>query len=212
MNRGLKWAIQKTIAASTLTFEGEVLPGQVGLLQAPSGSGKTTVLKVLLGLESAESARIWLDGMEITATPVHARNLGWVPQDAGLIEHLSVMDNVTVGLRARGRSRKEAAQVVTPWLERWDLTKTLRTPVAHLSGGERTRIAWLRAWVWGPRALVMDEPFAGLDAELARTMWTDFSRELDAHPIPVLMVLHHQDDITLVESISKHLVRCPLTR
>jgi molybdate transport system ATP-binding protein len=136
----------------------------------PNGAGKTTLLRVVAGLVPVEEGRVEVDGtlFEDTSsrtwlTP-EARKVGFVFQDHGLFPHLSVLDNVAFGLRARGVDRKTANTRAQEWLERVDLAGYAASRPAAISGGQSQRAALARALVTDPQALLLDEPLASVDA------------------------------------------------
>ncbi len=136
----------------------------------PNGAGKTTLLRVIAGLVPVDEGRVEVDGavFEDTATRTwmtpEARRVGFVFQDHGLFPHLSVLDNVAFGLRARGVDRKTADARANAWLERVDLARYATSRPTALSGGQSQRAALARVLVTAPHALLLDEPLAAVDA------------------------------------------------
>ncbi len=136
----------------------------------PNGAGKTTLLRVIAGLLPIEEGRIEVDGavFEDAATRTwlspEFRRVGFVFQDHGLFPHLSVLDNVAFGLRARGVDRRSANATAHEWLERVDLSAYASSRPSALSGGQSQRAALARVLVTDPRALLLDEPLAAVDA------------------------------------------------
>lgn len=171
-----------------------VPPGQVLTIMAPSGAGKSTLLLALIGALPTGfslSGRVLLDGQDVTSLPTAHRRIGLLFQDDMLFPHLSVGQNLAFGLapggtRATRRARIEQALVLAGLKGFAD-----RDP-ATLSGGERSRVALLRALLAGPRALLLDEPFARLDANLRdHTRQTTFAATQD---LPVILVTHDPQD------------------
>jgi molybdate transport system ATP-binding protein len=136
----------------------------------PNGAGKTTLLRVIAGLQPVDDGRVELDGVvfEDTATGTsltpETRRVGFVFQDHGLFPHLSVLDNVAFGLRARGVDTKSAHARATDWLDRVDLARYATSRPSALSGGQSQRAALARVLVTDPRVLLLDEPLAAVDA------------------------------------------------
>jgi molybdate transport system ATP-binding protein len=136
----------------------------------PNGAGKTTLLRVVAGLVPIDEGRVEVDGAvfedTVTRTSLtpEARRVGFVFQDHGLFPHLSVLDNVAFGLRARGVDRKTANAKANAWLERVDLARYATSRPAALSGGQSQRAALARVLVTDPQALLLDEPLAAVDA------------------------------------------------
>ena len=150
----------------TLHADFSVARGERAALIGRSGSGKTSLLRVLAGLEAPRSGRIWLGESEITREPAAARQVGLVFQDAALFPALSVLENAIFGLRVRGVSRSSAREQGLEWLDRVGMRAMGDLPVTRLSGGECQRVAFIRALIWRPRLVLLDEPFSALDTEL----------------------------------------------
>jgi molybdate transport system ATP-binding protein len=136
----------------------------------PNGAGKTTLLRAVAGLVAVDEGRIEVDEavFEDTATGTwltpEARRVGFVFQDHGLFPHLSVLDNVAFGQRARRMDRRTANAKAGAWLERVDLAKYASSRPSALSGGQSQRAALARVLVTDPQALLLDEPLAAVDA------------------------------------------------
>jgi molybdate transport system ATP-binding protein len=135
----------------------------------PNGAGKTTLLRVIAGLVPIEEGHVALDGVvfddSVTGTHLtpEARRVGFVFQDHGLFPHLSVLDNVAFGLRARGLDRRVANARAGEWLERVDLASYASSRPSALSGGQSQRAALARVLVTDPQVLLLDEPLAAVD-------------------------------------------------
>jgi molybdate transport system ATP-binding protein len=169
---------------------------EVVALLGPNGAGKTTLLRAVAGLVPIAQGRVELDGevLEDAATgryvPTDKRSIGFVFQDYLLFPHLSVLDNVAFGLRARGRSRAEAAAIAGEWLDRFGLRRYAAVRPSALSGGERQRIALARALAPAPRVLLLDEPLAALDATTRVDVRHDLKRHLDSFAGYRVVVTH----------------------
>lgn len=142
--------------------------GQILCLVGHSGCGKSSLLRVISGVDRPDSGRIWLDGAEIVSPTVHvepeARNVGFMFQDYALFPHLSVTGNILFGLRHL--PREEARRRCTGILERLGIAPLAERFMHMLSGGEQQRVALARALATQPRILLMDEPFSNLDRRL----------------------------------------------
>lgn len=186
--------VQYAAGDRVLRASAQIPNGEVAVVQGPSGLGKTTLLRVLCGLELLQHGWIKLDGLPVENQPPERRGFGWIPQNGLVLDSLSPLENMILGLRARGHSKRSAVALVMPWVERWGLTDAIRNPTATLSGGEVMRISWIRAWAVQPRVLLMDEPFSGLNREWADRMWADLDRSRAA----ALIVTHHAEDLMRV--------------
>jgi putative thiamine transport system ATP-binding protein len=172
-----------------------VAPGQVLTVMGPSGSGKSTLLSWICGtLDAAFSAsgRVWLDDAELTRLPPETRGVGILFQDDLLFPHLSVGQNLAFGLPEAVRGRAARRARVAAALHEADLDGFADRDPATLSGGQRARVAVMRTLLAEPRALLLDEPFGRLDAELRER----FRRFVFAHvaALPVLLVTHDPAD------------------
>jgi molybdate transport system ATP-binding protein len=145
-------------------------PGEVVAVLGPNGAGKSTALQALAGLVPLSDGQVSLAGavLEDAVTgvrvPTADRRIGMVFQDYLLFPHLSALDNVAFGLRARGVSRRTAGSQAAGWLERMGLSEQARSRPAALSGGQAQRVALARALATDPALLLLDEPLAALDA------------------------------------------------
>jgi molybdate transport system ATP-binding protein len=176
-------AMHVGLGALDLQMEFSIHEGEVVALLGPNGAGKTTLLRAIAGLVPIDSGSVKLDGevLEDTAAgryvPTEQRSIGVVFQDYLLFPHMSVLDNVAFGLRARGVARADAALRAREWLDRVGLTSYVKSKPAELSGGERQRVALARALAADPRLLLLDEPLAALDV----TTRVGLRRDLKAH-------------------------------
>ena len=177
---------------------------RVAVIFGPSGSGKTTLLEAVLGLHPRARARVRLGGTWLEdpdrglRLPVEARALGWVPQDPTLFPHLSVAANLRFARGRRGAS-DEGLERAVGVLEIGDL---LERRVHELSGGERRRVAIARALASRPRALLLDEPLAGLDLPLRARVLPYLLRVRDELDVPILYITHDPDEAILVGSFA----------
>jgi len=171
-----------------------VAEGECVALLGPSGCGKTTTLRVVAGLDPLSAGRVLLDGEDISALDPALRRVGMVFQSYALYPHLSVADNLTLGLKIRGvpaAEREERLSGVLGLLQLQDLR--LRRP-AQLSGGQRQRVALGRALLRQPRIMLLDEPMSNLDAQLREELRPELRRLLSGARHPVLYVTHDQQE------------------
>ncbi len=183
--------------------DGEV----VGLL-GPNGAGKTTLLRALAGLDPLGHGRVVLDGEVLDDTaagrhvPTEHRRIGVMFQDYLLFPHLSALENVAFGLRARGVPRGEARRRAAAWLERVGLGKEIGARPRALSGGQAQRVALARALVVEPRLLLLDEPLAALDAGARAELRRELRRHLSSYDGTCLIVTHDPlEAMTLAERL-----------
>jgi ABC-type Fe3+/spermidine/putrescine transport system ATPase subunit len=178
----------------------QVARGQTVALLGPSGSGKSTLLKIIAGLEWPESGSVWLDGQDISAWPPERRRLALMFQDYVLFPHLNVLDNVAFGLVEQGLPRAQARERANDLLQRFGLVGRGSDPVATLSGGEQQRVALARALITQPRALLLDEPFSALDAEMRDSLRAEFAQRIAEHGMRALLVTHEEAEARAMAS------------
>jgi putative thiamine transport system ATP-binding protein len=171
--------------------------GQVGTIMGRSGIGKSTLLSAVGGhLEHgfAASGRVVLHGRDIDGLPPEDRKIGFLFQDAVLFPHLSVGDNLAFGLGTRIRGRHARQQAVAKALDQAGLVGMEQRDPATLSGGQRARVALMRSLLAEPQAILLDEPFSKLDANLRAEMRAFTFAHLRERAIPALMVTHDPQD------------------
>lgn len=166
----------------------------------PSGAGKSSLLEVIAGLRPATTGRVrfgndvWLDTERGVRLPAEARDIGFVPQASLLFPHLDVRGNLRFGA-ARGRSRGGAAERLESVAEMLEIGDLLERSPRDLSGGEQKRVALGRALCSGPRLLLLDEPFAGLDLKLRQRLRGLLRRVVERLELPLILVSHEPPDI-----------------
>jgi ABC-type Fe3+/spermidine/putrescine transport system ATPase subunit len=188
-----------------------VAAGEVVALLGPSGSGKSTLLAIVAGLQLPRSGEVWFDGQNITQVPPHQRHFALMFQDFALFPHLNVQDNVAFGLVEQGLSRARSRTQALQMLEVFGLAAHARKKVWQLSGGEQQRVALARALITRPRALLLDEPFSALDADLRVSLREEFSRHIGQAAIPTLLVTHDASEANAMASRAVKLVEGRLT-
>jgi spermidine/putrescine transport system ATP-binding protein len=185
------------------TYEGKPLlegisftveEGETVCLLGASGSGRSTLLRIIAGLEDSESGFISFDGVDLTSTPPHLRDFGLVFQDYALFPHLNVFDNVAFGLRMRRVDENEIAVRVASSLELVNLQGFETRRVTDLSGGEQQRVALARALATRPRLLMFDEPLGALDRTLREDLLNELRSILHQTNIPAIYVTHDQEE------------------
>lgn len=162
--------ILRRLGSLELDCEVEMQPDITVAVLGPNGAGKTTLLRIIAGLLPLDDGRVEVDGavFEDTAsrswmTP-EERRIGYLFQDHGLFPHMTVLENVAFGLRARGVDRRTARMRAGEWLDRVDLAAHASSRPSALSGGQTQRAALARVLVTEPRVLLLDEPLAAVDA------------------------------------------------
>jgi len=170
--------------------------GEVVAVLGPNGSGKTTALRLLAGLLALDAGHIRLDGAPLDEpaigtfeVPEH-RAVSVVFQDYLLFPHLTSLENVAFGLRARGLAAAAARTEAAEWLARFGLADKVGDRPARLSGGQSQRVALARALAPSPKLLLLDEPLAALDAGTRTTVRRDLRRHLDDFAGTTILVTH----------------------
>jgi molybdate transport system ATP-binding protein len=197
---GLDASLGVQLGTLELDVELAVTDGEVVALLGPNGAGKSTVLRCLAGLIAIDRGRIELDGDVLddasagTFVAPERREVGVVFQDYLLFAHLTALENVAFGLRARGVGKAEARRQAGEWLDRVGLGEHARHRPRALSGGQAQRVALARALVTQPRMLLLDEPLAALDAGTRGDVRRDLRKHLDSFGGCTLVVTHDPVD------------------
>lgn len=171
-----------------------VAEGETVCLLGASGSGKSTILRMIAGLDFPERGAILLNNLDLAQTPPHLRDFGLVFQDYGLFPHLNVFDNLAFGLKMRNVPAEEIKQRVTLLLEQINLSGFETRSIIDLSGGEQQRIALARALAPNPRLLMFDEPLGALDRSLKEDLLNEIRGILHQTKIPAIYVTHDQEE------------------
>ena len=140
----------------------------IGLL-GPSGSGKTTILRMIAGLETPDSGEVIIDGKVVNDVPASQRGIGFVFQNYALFRYMTVYDNVAFGLKVQKADKKKIDARVRELIKLVGLEGLEKRYPSQLSGGQRQRVAFARALAPNPQVLLLDEPFAAIDAKLGIT-------------------------------------------
>jgi sulfate/thiosulfate transport system ATP-binding protein len=172
----------------------EVPSGSLTALLGPSGGGKSTLLRIIAGLDSADSGIVRIEGEDLTATPARSRGVGFCFQHYAPFRHLSVRRNVAFGLEIRHRPKAEIKARVDELLELVGLAHLGERYPSQLSGGQRQRMALARALAIEPKVLLLDEPFGALDAQV-RAQLRRWLRDLhDTLAVTTVLVTHDQEE------------------
>ncbi|MBD8925132.1 MAG: sulfate ABC transporter ATP-binding protein [[Eubacterium] rectale] len=165
----------------------------VGLL-GPSGSGKTTILRMLAGLEKQDEGDVIIDGKNVNTLTPDQRKIGFVFQSYALFPYMTVYDNIAYGLKVQKQDKKFIKNRVHELLELVGLPGVEKRYPDQLSGGQRQRIALARALAPQPEVLLLDEPFAAIDAKVRKELRTWLRETIDKVGITSIFVTHDQDE------------------
>jgi putative spermidine/putrescine transport system ATP-binding protein len=172
----------------------DILPGELVVCLGPSGCGKTTLLKLVAGFLKPDTGAICLNGVDVSTLPTRERECGVVFQAYALFPHMRVWENVAYPLRVREVSFAERRRRAGEMLDLVGLASLADRLPAQLSGGQQQRVALARALVFGPRALLLDEPLSALDAATRVAMRDEVRRIQREHDIATLLITHDQDE------------------
>ena len=168
--------------------------GGLTALLGPSGGGKSTLLRIIAGLEHADSGSVHIEGTDATHLPPQRRDVGFVFQHYAAFKHLSVFRNVAFGLEIRKRPKDQIRERVQELLELVHLDQFADRLPSQLSGGQRQRMALARALAVEPKVLLLDEPFGALDAKVRKELRDWLRRLHDEVHVTTVFVTHDQED------------------
>ncbi|NMB68980.1 MAG: ABC transporter ATP-binding protein [Chloroflexi bacterium] len=168
--------------------------GEFFVLLGPSGGGKSTILRLVCGIEPADGGQITLGGRDITGLPPRERNIGMVFQDYGLYPHMNVFENIAYGLEARGMPKDEVKRRVEEAAAKLGLTPLIERIIVDLSGGEQQRVALARALAKNAELYLFDEPLSNLDPKLRAQARRDIVMVHRAKQKPSIYVTHDQTE------------------
>jgi putative spermidine/putrescine transport system ATP-binding protein len=171
-----------------------IQPGELVVCLGPSGCGKTTLLRLVAGFLKPQAGVIRLNGEDVSALPTRTRECGVVFQAYALFPHMRVWENVAYPLRVREVPLADRRRRAGEMLELVGLTGLSDRLPAQLSGGQQQRVALARALVFGPRALLLDEPLSALDAATRVAMRDEIRRIQRGQNIATLLITHDQDE------------------
>jgi thiamine transport system ATP-binding protein len=168
----------------------DVPAGSITAILGPSGSGKSSLLRVIAGLVQPRSGTVRVNGVDVSQLPTHRRGIGMVFQNNQLFPHLTVGGNVAYGLRIERSPKSKITTRVTELLELVDLRGFEDRDVGTLSGGEAARVALARSLAPQPVVLLLDEPLAGLDHDLRYPLADEVKRVIKSSGTTAVIVTH----------------------
>lgn len=180
------------LASDNVSFGVE--KGKLVALLGPSGSGKTTLLRMIAGLENPNSGDIYIDGKRVNDIPAAKRGIGFVFQSYALFRYMTVYENVAFGLELQKMPKKQIKERVTELLELTGLSGMEKRYPNQLSGGQRQRVAFARALAPNPQVLLLDEPFAAIDAKVRTELRSWLKEMVEKLGITSIFVTHDQDE------------------
>lgn len=180
------------LASDNVSFGVE--KGKLVALLGPSGSGKTTLLRMIAGLENPNSGDIYIDGKRVNDIQASKRGIGFVFQSYALFRYMTVYDNVAFGLKLKKMPEEQIRERVMELLELTGLAGMEKRYPNQLSGGQRQRVAFARALAPNPQVLLLDEPFAAIDAKVRTELRTWLKEMVQKLGITSIFVTHDQDE------------------
>jgi len=175
-----------------------VKQGHLTALLGPSGSGKTTVLRMIAGLEQPDKGDIIINGQIVNDVAPSDRGIGFVFQNYALFRYMTVFDNIAFGLTVQKQGRQQIRSRVAELMELIGLTGLEKRYPNQLSGGQRQRVAFARALAPNPRLLLLDEPFAAIDAKVRIELRTWLKEMIHSLGVTSIFVTHDQDEAVTV--------------
>lgn len=179
-------------AAENISFEVE--DGKLIGFLGPSGGGKTTVLRMLAGLEEPDSGSIYFDNVRVNDISPQKRGVGFVFQNYALFRHMTVFENIAFGLQVQKKPKKQIEARVNELLELTGLSGLGKRLPNQLSGGQRQRVAFARALAPEPQLLLLDEPFAAIDAKVRKELRSWLKEMIARVGITTIFVTHDQEE------------------
>ncbi len=190
--RGVSKRFGDAVALDDVSLE--VAAGSLTALLGPSGGGKSTLLRVVAGLERPDTGRVFMDGEDLTDVAVRDRGVGFCFQHYAPFRHLTVRRNVAFGLEVRKRPKAEIRQRVDELLDLVRIAHVADRYPSQLSGGQRQRMALARALAIEPRVLLLDEPFGALDAQVRQQLRVWLRHLHDEIHVTTILVTHDQEE------------------
>jgi len=190
--RGISKRFKKVPVLDDVSFD--VAEGESLVLLGASGSGKTTILRIIAGLEQPDTGTVILHGKDVTELPARERGVGVIFQSYALFPRMTVEKNIAYGLKIRHRRRKERREAVDRLIELVQLEKHRKKYPWQLSGGQQQRVAIARTLAYKPQVLLFDEPFGALDAQTRVHLRREIRALLKQVKVPSIFITHDQEE------------------
>jgi sulfate/thiosulfate transport system ATP-binding protein len=189
---GVSKSFKGTRVLEDVSFD--VAEGEALVLLGASGSGKTTILRIIAGLEEPDTGRVTLHGKDVSELPARERGVGVIFQSYALFPRMTVEQNIGYGLRIRGRKRGEVKEAVGNLLKLVGLEEHRKKFPSQLSGGQQQRVAIARTLAYNPQVLLFDEPFGALDAQTRVHLRREIRALLREVNVPSIFITHDQEE------------------
>ena len=189
---GISKRFGKASVLENISFD--VAEGEVLVLLGASGSGKTTILRIIAGLEMPYTGKVILHGKDVTELPARERGVGVIFQSYALFPKMTVEKNIGYGLRIRKRKRKEIRETVNELLQLVQLEEHRKKYPSQLSGGQQQRVAIARTLAYNPEVLLFDEPFGALDTQTRVHLRREIRALLKKVNVPSIFITHDQEE------------------
>lgn len=189
---GVSKKFKATAVLEDINFE--VAEGEILVLLGASGSGKTTILRIIAGLEEPDTGSVILHQKDVSDLPARERGVGVIFQSYALFPKMNVEQNIGYGLRIRRRTRKEIKHRVNELLSLVRLEEHRKKYPSQLSGGQQQRVAIARTLAYNPQVLLFDEPFGALDAQTRGRLRREIRALLKKVNVPSIFITHDQEE------------------
>jgi len=176
----------------------EFLQGKVTVILGASGAGKTTLARLIAGLEKVNTGEIHFNGNLVSSPKLHLeprkRQVAYLFQDLALLPHMNVQQNLETVLKAQKMKSVERKELIAKHLAEFSLSGKEKRSIDELSGGEKQRVAIVRALLQEPQILILDEPFSALDTELKQEISEVISQTIENYQLTTLIITHNHEE------------------
>jgi sulfate transport system ATP-binding protein len=190
--RGLSKSFGAAKVLDDINFE--VAEGESLVLLGASGSGKTTILRIIAGLEEPDAGRVILHGRDVTKLPARERGVGVIFQDYALFPRMTVEENIGFGLKIRKQTKIEIKETIERLIKLVHLEEHAKKRPSQLSGGQQQRVAIARTLAYEPQVLLFDEPFGALDTNTRTRIRREIRILLKEVRVPAIFITHDQEE------------------